>query len=131
MKKYCFLLVSFLSVILIIGCNSEKDAIEYLTDDQEYKKKLVVFYHMSLEESYRSKVLDNQYKINNDKLEGSPLISIRFIDVSDKEMYDYNFTKSLDLEDYPVLLLFDEEEEIFRTTDPDKLYEYFNSISDE
>ncbi|MFC4401637.1 hypothetical protein [Gracilibacillus xinjiangensis] len=129
MHKYFFLVVSLLLVILMTGCNSEKDAIEYLTDDQEYKKKLIVFYNMSLEESYRKKVLDNQYKINNEESVETPLISIRFIDVSDKELDDYKFDKTLNLENYPVLLLFDGRKEIFRSTDPDQLYEFYNSTN--
>jgi len=111
------------------------------TDDieGEYKAKEIILLDMTYEEKYDrllSKNKDN-YRTTvflgntpsselESKLMG--LVSHSTINFADyPENYVVNYEKELDIEKYPVMLVFDTEKLVFKTYDVDELIEFFNT----
>ena len=132
--------LSDLSLIKIgqkVLVNPPKDVIE-----GEYKAKEVILLNMTYEEKYDRLLSKNKDKYlttvfwgemdtSSSELESKliGLVSHSTINFSTypEKNYVVNYEKELDIEKYPVMLVFDTEKLVFKTYDVDELIEFFNT----
>ncbi|WP_028612652.1 hypothetical protein [Paenibacillus harenae] len=126
-------IVMVIALFIVVGCTSnlengsEKDAIKELVENQTGDYSVHVFSNVTLDENFQKKVNEKINEINNQFLKEDGITNVSFIDTRDKEKYDYD--KILKLDSYPQILLFQKEEVIFRTSNPDDLYQYFKDMN--
>ncbi|WP_454190044.1 hypothetical protein [Paenibacillus sp. Marseille-Q7038] len=124
MKKILLLCVL---MIFVTGCTSDnpEKATNHILKDQENGVSVIVFTNESLEDSYRKTLQKNIDYINNNLKMDKPILHVSFINVEQDERYDYETI--FELKTYPQILLFENDELILKTNDPDELVQYYEN----
>ncbi|NJJ40728.1 lipoprotein [Paenibacillus apii] len=122
MKK----LLIFISLILMVsGCTQDDSAkaIDELLKNNKNVFSVHVFTNKSLDDSFIDSLQEKINDINNQQLVTQAITNISFIDIRDKNKYDYE--KIFNLKTYPQILVFQNKELVFITNKTDDLYHFF------
>lgn len=125
MKK--FLLLCSFFIIFVTGCNKDnpEKATNYILKNQDNEVSIIVFTNESLEDTFREVLQKKIDYINNNLKMDKPISNVSFINVKQDQRYDYE--NIFDLRTYPQILLFENDEIVLKTNDPDKLVQYYDN----
>lgn len=108
---------------MLIGCTNEEVKI---TNDLKSKVKdkynVVIFVDEEPSDDFQQNI--NHTLMDNDKLWGEKVISVGYIILDENTSQDYNYEKILLINEFPKILVFDNKEEVFRTSEMDELEKF-------
>ncbi|WP_143812615.1 hypothetical protein [Paenibacillus sp.] len=113
-------------MLLITGCgqNNKEKAIEVLVQNQTLDVTLIVFTDKPVESSFIKQLQTSIDYINNQNLrtKGS-ITNVNFYNV--REGKQFNYEKIFDLQTYPHLVLFEGNQIILETQQPEDMVKYY------
>lgn len=124
MIKRIWMLCSLMLLITGCGQNNKEKAIEVLVKNQTHDVTLIVFTDKPVESSFIKQLQINIDYINNQNLrtKGS-ITNVNFYNV--REDKQFNYEKIFDLQSYPHLVLFEENQIILETQQPEEIVKYY------
>ncbi|MBD7966623.1 hypothetical protein [Paenibacillus gallinarum] len=126
MKKILLLCIL---IIFVTGCTTDnpEKATNHILKDQENGVSVIVFTSKPLEDSYRESLQKDIDYINNNLKKEKPILHVSFINVEQDGRYDYETI--FELKTYPQILLFENDDMILKTNDPDELVQHYENES--
>lgn len=131
------MILSMLVGLLLVGCSDNREeAISDLIENQVGNYSIHVFNterapstsELGMEQhDYYSEVNRVQNAINNEILVNfnESILNTSIMYLNEKQ-YDYD--KIFDIADYPTIIVMKKREEIFRTSHPDDIYDFFEKL---
>lgn len=117
MKKAVIL---FFIAFMLMGCaNEEVNITNDLKSKVEGKYNIVIFVDGNPIDDFQQRI--NHTLMNKDEVWGEKVISVGYIILDENTPQDYNYEKVLSLNEFPEILVFDDKEEVFRTSETDEL----------
>ncbi|KGP84616.1 MULTISPECIES: hypothetical protein [unclassified Paenibacillus] len=124
MIKRIWMLCSLMLLITGCGQNNKEKAIEVLVQNQIHDVTLIVFTDKPVESSFIKQLQTSIDYINNQNLrtKGS-ITNVNFYNV--REGKQFNYEKIFDLQTYPHLVLFEGNQIILETQQPEEMVKYY------
>ncbi|HBU84501.1 MAG TPA: hypothetical protein DEF35_23080 [Paenibacillus sp.] len=124
MIKRIWMLCSLMLLITGCGQNNKEKAIEVLVQNQTLDVTLIVFTDKPVESSFIKQLQTSIDYINNQNLrtKGS-ITNVNFYNV--REGKQFNYEKIFDLQTYPHLVLFEGNQIILETQQPEDMVKYY------
>lgn len=124
MIKRIWMLCSLMLLITGCGQNNKEKAIEVLVQNQTLDVTLIVFTDKPVESSFIKQLQTSVDYINNQNLrtKGS-ITNVNFYNV--REGKQFNYEKIFDLQTYPHLVLFEGNQIILETQQPEDMVKYY------
>lgn len=105
---------------MLIGCANEEEKITNdLKSKVNDKYSVVIFVDEEPSDSFQQNI--NHTLMDSDELWGGKVISVGYIILDENTSQDYNYEKVLSINASPEILVFDDKEEVFRTSEIDEL----------
>ncbi|WP_310143036.1 hypothetical protein [Paenibacillus amylolyticus] len=125
-------LIALLLVIFIAGCgkNNVERATEHLlrTQHSENEISVVMFGERDWEEDYVRELQTGLDDLNNNIRRENPVTNVTLVNVNDDR--NYNYEKIFNLKSYPQILVFQDNEVIMESSEPQDIIDFLEKKDD-